>query len=279
MATEGVSVGLGLGLSCLLLAILGRAIWRLRGTTLVAPCGWALLTTLGLAGNLGWVAGCEPSEAALQLSALQFAMATLSLCPLMGVLGAKRPQDRGWQWVVLSLWIIVSGPAVQAVLLPRGIRVEVFLVWKLFLVGLISLGLLNYLPTRNALPSVLVALGQVILFDPYLADWKFLPNEWALTVGIACFTSGAVWAYIACGSKQSASDVLESLSHQWLSFRDSFGAFWAIRILGRINQTLELQASPIRLTWSGFVKNEGDPSEAQLVDLKKQMETLLRRFI
>ena len=110
----------------------------------------------------------------------------------MAVLGAKRPQDRGWQWVVLSLWIVLVWPAAQAVLLPAGIRVELFVAWKLFLWGLIGIGLLNYLPTKNWLAAIFVAAGQAILLRNHLWLGNSLNNEWASTLGIGCLLTAAL---------------------------------------------------------------------------------------
>ncbi len=39
------------------------------------------------------------------------AMSTFS--PIMALLGAKRPQDRGWQFIVATLWAILSLPACE----------------------------------------------------------------------------------------------------------------------------------------------------------------------
>ena len=87
---------------------------------------------------------------------------------LIAVLGAKRPQDRGWQWVVASLWLVVVWPAAQALANPAGPNVEIFAPWKIFIVGLIAMGPLNYLPTRHSLAALLVAGGQIVLFGSFL---------------------------------------------------------------------------------------------------------------
>ena len=43
-------------------------------------------------------------------SPLDFAAAMIVFCPAMALLGAKRPQDKPWQLIVLSLWGILALP-------------------------------------------------------------------------------------------------------------------------------------------------------------------------
>ena len=65
----------------------------------------------------------------------------------------------------------------------------------------------------------------------------------------------------------------------WLQFRDAYGAFWALRILGRVNETAELQQWPMRLEWQGFATtDDASPTELQLAEVEQCFETLLRRF-
>ena len=269
--------------AALVAVLLVRGFRRLRGTTLTSPCLWALLSVAGLASTaaislLGDAVSGDVASPHVNFSAWRFATASLTFCPLMAVLGAKRPQDRGWQWVVLSLWIVVVWPAVQAVILPLGMRVELFIAWKLFLMGLIAIGLMNYLPTRHAWAALWVAVGQAVLFDEFLGNFAWLSPEWILPVGLACFACAAAHVSRFRKNDKSATQ-LESLSHRWQNFRDNFGAFWALRTLGQINQNAEVRKWPMRLQWSEFVTEDQQPTKAQLAELEQQMATLLRRFV
>ncbi len=256
-----------------------------RGTTLAAPCIWAILSATALA-LLSLLEATGPSQT-ISRDALRFACAATTFCPIIAVLGAKRPQDRGWQWIILSLWGIAVWPAVQATLLPTGTQVELFIVWKLFVVGLVAVGLLNYLPTRFWLPALLVALGQLLLLDHYLWRWHLVPLQLILPLAIACFFVAKLIAIsLAKSSKQPVKGTdtssLAPFHQQWHTFRNAYGAFWALRILGRVNETAELRAWPFRLTWAGFVAQPSDsavrPSEKQLAELAQTMSALLRRF-
>jgi len=286
--TIGTPAGVAWGVAVLLVLCLSLGWRQARGTTLGAPIVWALFATAALALDAVVESLAANSEYGIGLSALRFAAAAVSLCPLMAILGAKRPQNRGWQWVVLTLWIVLVWPAAQAVLMPTGLRVELFVVWKLFLLGLVAISLLNYLPTRNCLAACVFAAGQLVLFDNYLWRWGLVDLQWALAVGLACFLAAAlivcVGNQIKCKKVESKSGSgLAELDQRWLDFRDAFGALWALRILVRVNQTAEISQWPLRLAWSGFVASDGksgqEPTAEQLAQLQATMATLLRRFV
>ncbi len=276
--------GLAVLLSILLIYLLRQSL----GTTLFAPCVWALVSTASLALNALVESQYGSSEQSIGLSALRFAAVAGSLCPLMAVLGAKRPQNHGWQWVVLTLWLVIVWPAAQAVLIPTGLSIELFIVWKLFLVGLIGVGLLNYLPTKNWPSACLVAAGQAVLLDNFLWSWGLVNPEWISAVGLSCFLAAAILVGIRKPKKQSRDGAeiplrLAEFNRRWLDFRDAFGALWALRILARLNQTAEVSHWPMRLDWAGFVFSEDaaakEPTAKQLNELEQAMSTLLRRFV
>lgn len=263
----------------LLAVLVFRGMVRLGGTTLAAPCLWALISAVSL---IMVALRANHPEAVLSpgLDALRFAAIATSVCPLVAVLGAKRPQDRGWQWVVATLWLVLVWPAGQTVVLMRG-QIELFVAWKLFLAGLIALGPLNYLPTRHWFASILYATGQTALFSNYL--WEVSPEArpWLLPIGAGCFLLAAAivtWQARPTG-RVEAEQSLAAFTCRWLNFRDAYGAFWALRILGRVNYTAELRHWPLRLAWQGFdPSNDESPTATQLTELQQTLDTLLRRF-
>ena len=277
VAMTPIANSIACGLAALLAAVALRGFVRLRATTLAAPCLWVALS----ASCLAFGAMLETKLDGIGLSAFRFAIAATTLCPLMAVLGAKRPQDRGWQWVVLSLWIVLVWPAVQAVLLPAGVRVELFVAWKLFLWGQIGVGLLNYLPTQNWRAAILVAMGQALLLREHLWLGESLSPEWNPLVGVGCLLSAAALVSIRRETLPAAHQPpLSNFNSQWLSYRNHYGAFWALRILGRVNQTAELRDWPLQLHWSGFETLEDRQlTEEQLAELEQTLTTLLRRFV
>ena len=257
-----------------------RGFQALRATTMGAPCLWAAIAAVSLA--IGFL--IESRLEGITLSATRFALATTAFCPLMAVLGAKRPQHRGWQWIVLSLWVILVWPAAQAVVLPVGVRVELFAAWKIFLWALIALGLLNYLPTRHWRATILVALGQILLLREYLD----LPAAESIPindlVAVLCFLSAAaIIASVRLPSDPNqtfpTSD-LSPLTARWFRFRNLYGAFWAMRIFGRMNLSAEQRSWPVRLDWSGFTcSTDAEPSPEQLTEIERSLDSMLRRFL
>jgi len=271
--------------------LLASSLPRVRGTTLLAPLLWAIVAGIGLAAIEAFFNTSGADISPLSVSMLRYATAIGTLCPLMAVLGAKRPQNRGWQWIVLSLWVILMLPAAQAMLISPGRQLNLFVAWRLFLGAMIGLGLLNYLPTRFWLAALLVACGQVLLLDSFLWKEPFVSLEWGRAVGVACFLAATVTVCMQLALKTSVSPgvatpelwgELDHYNQQWLRFRNAFGAFWALRILQRINQTAEVCDWPVRLAWTGFLPTDDAPADAlhpdHLAEIDQTLQTLLRRF-
>ena len=131
------------------------AVWVWAAAAMVAVLGIETAIAVGAFGGAG-------------IEAVRFAAAAATFCPVVALLGAKRPQDRAWQLIVLSFWVILALPAAQAWLQPGQVLI-VHPIWSWFLVVLIVVGASNYLPTRNAIAALLAAAGQAILV------WRELP--------------------------------------------------------------------------------------------------------
>ncbi len=267
-------------LATALLGVLIAGCFFVKGTTLTAPLNWAMLSAV-LMLLASWFAG-ESSlvENSLRRSAIWYAVGCSTFCPLMAVLGAKRPQNRGWQWVVITLWLILIWPALQALALPVGPRLELFAAWKLFLFALVGLGLLNYLPTRHGLSAMLAATGQWYLLSDYLGLESSTP--WRLSIAVGCFLVAALLVLLR-PSRPANDQGLDALTERWLRFRNAFGAFWGLRIQQRVNETAKLRNWPVHLTWVGFEtiadRTSRQPTESEFAEIKQSLDTLLRRFL
>lgn len=93
---------------------------RLRDTTIQAPCYWTLFAILVLTGTEIGLDLLDADKTTVWYQPVRYAAAVATFCPPMAVLGAKRPQDHGWQIVVLSLWLILLVPSTQWLLLQPG---------------------------------------------------------------------------------------------------------------------------------------------------------------
>lgn len=256
-----------------LLALLrGRA--GLRRTTLVGAWSWAIASLAALAGVelVSLQHGADPPTWS---APLRFAAAALTLCPAIAVLGAKRPQDRAWHWIVLFLWVVLCIPAMNAALFHAGGIVELHTAQGTFLWLLILLGLANYLPTRYAAAALLIAAGQLWLFSPHLPLLRAELIPHATPIGIASYAVGLALSPLARRSLVESN----SLDEAWRDFRDHFGAFWAVRVRVRLNAAAQMNRWPIRLHWSGFLPKASmrDPATERV--LHRCLNSMLRRFL
>jgi hypothetical protein len=255
-------------------------LWNFRSaiadTTLV-PGGWWSVAAVAA------IAGVEFLHAALGLGnswlgPLRFCAAVLSFCPFVFVLGAKRPQHLAWNFVVLSLWGIVSLSALIALATQRSDRfvlgdARAWLLWALILMGLI-----NYLPTRNRLAALLVALGQVALFAthlPLLRGVELLAKLPAAPA-FALFLFAVAIAIVGRPT-HNKNQMLAPFDRLWLDFRDAFGLLWGLRLQERVNSAATAAKWDVELHWHGFPA-AGIP-EAHREALRQAMTGLLRRFV
>lgn len=211
-----------------------RAMVCLRGTTLVAPTAWAALSLVAVCGTE--LIGLTVSSASPPgwLIPARYSAAMTTFCPLMAVLGAKRPQDRAWQLIVLALIGILTLPAMQDLVYRYGQPVSLHAAWQWFLVVLIVAELVNYLPTHNAAAVALATAGQVILIAQYLPFGPGEAPEWRVPVTLALMAAGCVIAALRGGIRREAADPLMRLRQD---FRDCYGMLWAVRIEQRAAST------------------------------------------
>jgi hypothetical protein len=262
-----------LWLAATVLLLRGRA--RLAGTTLLAPWAWCLAA-------LGAVSAAEVASAAGGGSAwrepLRYAAAVSSFCPLMAVLGAKRPQDRAWQWIVASLWGVLAIPGIESLLFRPGQPLYVAPAWSWLLLALWLIAALDYLATRFWPSCLLVLAAQWI----WLADYLPLPGAMQLAydfrarlLGLAC--AAAAVALVAAGlpRRRQRSDSLDRL---WLDFRDSYGAAWSLRVAQRLHEMPHQEAARLSPGWFGLLGHE-PPTAADRAAIEQSLRPLLARFV
>jgi hypothetical protein len=219
-------------------------------------------------------------------------LATVStLCPAIALLGAKRPQDRGWQFVVVTLWIVLALPLVQQWVFSPSRHGELPATWRWFLGLLVAISVLNYLPTRNALPAAAVGAGQIVLLGQHGPLPWTMPASIRLPTALALFAGAAL--AVTWGRRRRTAD--DGWNRVWLDFRDAFGAVWALRVMERINQMGTLDRLHGPLGWHGFqrasklppanVSSESCatsgplPSDSARSTFETGVRTSLRRFV
>ena len=221
----------------------------------------------------------EPTWAA----AARYMAAIGVFCPVMSVLGAKRPQHTAWHFIVGSLWVVLILPAAEVLVLHPGQELFVHDARAWFLTVLIGIGTLHLLMTRFWISGLLFAFGQVALLGQYLPI-ALGASHWSQGVW------GPAWAVAACAAamvtawltKPSSAD--SRWDRLWLDFRDMYGVLWALRVAARVNEAASLNQWPIELTWQGFIHA---PSEEPMVEppdeisgaLDNCVRNLLRRFV
>lgn len=260
---------------------------RLIGqTTLVAAWWWTLAALVAwslveLADALGW-----PRDKRGLIAALRFSAVGLTFCPVVALIGAKRPQHAAWNFVVVALWGIVALPAAEAVFLQG--RMPIGLARGAFLWTLILLLPINFLPTRYWPSALLVAAGQVLALSPQLqvvGQSTVLSYVGLVTpptlLGLGLCNLGLVIAWVLSRKERRAAHAYDRL---WFDFRDSFGLFWSLRVQERINAAAQQYGWDIELTWSGFRQRDNDAPLAAIdaavePTLRTTFKGLLRRFV
>jgi hypothetical protein len=274
------------------LGMLVRGRPALVGTTLVAPWWWStsvlvtvttlevLVTITVSAATTGTNAG---GTAPVWTTHVELVAAALTFCPLMALLGAKRPQDRAWQFIVLSLAIVLLLPAAEALLFRPGAAVAMHAARRWFLVILLTVTLVTGLPTRRWLATVLLVAGQVLLLGEHVPGVGCVTaalEEWRVPMGMVLVALALVAAAHPWPSQPTG---LAPWDRTWLDFRDAFGTLWGLRVLERFNDTARRSNWPVRLNWGGYEFERVEPTTEPSVELtaamRAAMASLLWRFV
>ncbi len=256
-----------------------------KGTTLVGPWLWMLGSISVIGGThlvVAFASRIAVGESNGWETAVVFAAAASSFCPLMSLLGAKRPQDRGWHFVVLALWMILVLPVAESLVLRHGQMPDVRGARSWFMLILIGLGVANSLPTRLWFPAILFGGGQLLMLANSLPFVRELVDASPTVMGFSCCAIASIVAtQLACRKSQANG----SLDVVWRDFRDAFGLLWGLRVAEQINIAARSSSWPLTLRWQGFTDERGEtldfsslPQETRK-SLHQVVENLLRRFV
>ena len=278
----GLATGVGAALASGSLGLVGMAalVWRkpaLRGTTLVAPWYWSAVSLAAISATEIVLALAATSPPQPWIVPLRFAAAMSSFCPTMALLGAKRPQDRAWQFIVFSLWAIISLPSFEWLLFGGVQEMHPARFW--FLAILIGAGALNGTATRFWLSSWLLGAAQLALVLPYFFNTATWISD-SRGPQLALVAMVLAWGLQAAGLPRGGG-ARSGLDRVWLDFRDQFGVVWSLRVAERINSAAAMVGWPVTLGWQGF--RATDESLVGALEMPAPVEesfrALLRRFV
>jgi hypothetical protein len=246
------------------LVLLIDGVRRLRETTLIAPIAWAMMAVAAAMSG-----GPTPRPY------LAYTIAVLFIAPTLAALGAKRPQNGAWQFIVLTLLIVLLMPVLQGRVVGDA-EPQVHALFRWLIAIHIVVGVVNYLPTRYAVSALFYGAAQVIVAASYI------PFEYAVSspclAALLYWTIAAGWAAFAARRKPRAKTEVDLL---WLDFRDMYGLVWGLRIAERLNAAATQHGWPVEFTWGGMlVKTEsGTLDEATGHRIERELRSHLRRFV
>lgn len=252
---------------------------QLRGTTLFAPCCWAMLALTALAG--GQLAENLTRIDSSDLMAWRFLAVTATLCPGIALLGAKRPQNRPWQWIVASLWLVLSLPALQFLVLGKGGALELHPARTWFMLGLIVFTIANSIVCRDWIAVLCAGGGQIALFAAYLPRASSTAISQGWNWGGAVISMAVIVLVLDRRFRKQV--LLPPLDRVWIDFRNAFGVVWSVRLMEQLNSAARTNGWDVTLQWSGFRAADGvsplNLPRQQLHVLQQSVRNLLRRFV
>jgi hypothetical protein len=203
------------------------------------------------------------------------------IAPTLALLGAKRPQNGAWQFIVLTLVGVLLLPAFQGWAFGDS-RPHVHTLFRWLIAAHIFMGAVNYLPTRFAGPALTFAAAQTCL------ALRFLPGidvEKHLLIFASPVFAGSVGLFVALlwvrvGSQAPAS-FPPGVDLLWRDFRDAYGLVWGLRIAERLNASALKHGWPVEFTWGGMLLREGTTElDADVRHrVERELRSHLRRFV
>jgi hypothetical protein len=267
-----------------------------RGTTAVPAAWWACGAALAFAAEAAIRGGGGLADPAAQATA-RLVVAAVAVCPIMSLLGAKRPQHGVWQFIVASLAGILALPAASAALVRPGTPPDVHALQRWFMLALVLVAAMNFAATRHGVAAGLVAIGQFILIRQFMpfGDAGRYPDHWLDALAAGLVATGAVVAAAqswlrpvrsmpaagragrGCAGHGGEAE-LAALVAAYLALRETLGAAWTLRIAERFNAVAESRGWPCRLRFDGLHLSDDAEGCEWHADAIRTGRALLRRF-
>jgi hypothetical protein len=254
-----------------LLAV-ARSWAQVRGSTLVGPWFWMLVFLSALVA----VSAFGPTDD--RSMPMCYAVACLSFCPAISLLGAKRPQDTMWHLVVATFAGMMVLPVFEVLVLRPGQALELLDLRGWFVWGLVLGCWVNRWGTRLFLPATLFFAAQLLALAPLLPAWKSEADYWA--VAVILWSLAAVVETLMSGTRKTKVHRWDAL---WLDYRDRFGVVWAARVRERVNSMADRDGWDFELSWRGFRSKSTEAAAAWDPEKARKLVTVfanvLRRFL
>ncbi len=263
--------------------------WLVRGSTAVPAAFWAVAAAGSLAAEMAVRAAGGLTDPAAGAAARLVSLA-LAVCPVMSLLGAKRPQHGVWQFIVASLGVVLALPAISATLVRPGTLPDVHTLERGFLLVLLVVGWMNFIGTRHAVAATLVTAGLAVLARAFLPLVPAAIAEApaprleavaciALAVGAAVAAMLSAWAAHRPLHAGSPVSVAGFIDRPYAALRETLGAAWTLRIAERFNAVAAERGWPCRLHFRGL-EIGGDPDDSEWHrDALRALRALFRRFV
>jgi hypothetical protein len=246
----------------------------LEGTTLRGTWYWAAATLFCL-GVTELPIALYALPDSNWVDPLRFTMVLSTFCPIMSQMGAKRPQDQAWHFIVFSLWGVLALPAANAYFLDEPLQLHSIRGWFLWL--LIALGTSNLLPTRFGLSATLIGAGQAVLLCGYLPLLHRPLEAWGTLIGTTLIVAAIGIARLQANRSPKSVKPMDLL---WIDFRNHYGTLWGLRVSERFNASAQMYQWPVHLTWWGFRRDkENKLTGKQAAAMLQNLKNLLRRFV
>lgn len=286
---DSMALLFGCGGALVAAAAAAAAAWLVRGSTAVPAALWAVVAAGALALEMVLRATGGLADPAAGAAARLVSLA-LAVCPVMSLLGAKRPQHGVWQFIVASLGVVLALPAISATLVRPGTPPDVHMLERGFLLILLAVGWMNFIGTRHAAAAAIVTTGIGVLARAWLpfvpADIAEAPAPQldaiacgALAVGAVIAAMQSAWAAWQPSHTGSPSSIAGLVDRPYAAFRETLGAAWTLRIAERFNTVAAERGWPCRLHFRGL-EIGGDPDDVDWHrDAVRALRALFHRFV
>jgi hypothetical protein len=197
-------------------------------------------------------------------------------CACVAILGARRPGALAWNFVVAAFLAVALMPLAEQIV--GGGKLHLEWLYLVMVGGVLTVGIMNYLPTRLAPAALMVAVGcalELLALGAPRVNQETLDRvtPWSRLL-LALAPWAALWRLRQSSLARTEADRL------WLDFRDRFGLVWGQRLREQFNRSASHAGWPVVLSWQGL-RRRGHAASLPSVEqqaIQETMRALMKRF-